>query len=210
MTEAISQLDSDLIGVAEYEPSEPAELYDLVADRYPYHVFYRGDTDVGLLSRYPILSQQLIAPADMRSAFIRAQVTVQGTPVVVYVVHLTSPHIALPFTYDDSARDREVAFVLERLREETGPVLLLGDFNLSDQSDAYRSFDRLLADAFRERGRGFGFTFPSQRRVVPPLIRIDYVWHSDHFVTRDAWLEQDSGTSDHRPVMAVVALKQQA
>ena len=71
MTEAISRLDSDLIGVAEYEPSEPAELYDLVADSYPYHVFYPGDTDVGLLSRYPILSQQLIAPADMRSAFIR-------------------------------------------------------------------------------------------------------------------------------------------
>lgn len=114
--------------------------------------FYPGDTDVGLLSRYPILSQQLIAPADMRSAFIRVQVNVQGTPVAVYVVHLASPHIALPLTYDDSARDREVAYVLERLREETGPVLLLGDFNLSDQSDAYRSFDRLLADAFRERG----------------------------------------------------------
>lgn len=207
VTEAISKLDSDLIGVAEYEPTESTELFDQLTDSYPFHVFYPGDTDVGLLSRYPILSQQFIAPPDTRSPFIRALVDIQGTPVVVYVVHLTSPEMSLPFTYDDSARNREVAMVVDRLREETGPTLVLGDFNLSDQSDAYQSLDHVLTDAFREAGRGLGFTFPSQRRFIPPLIRIDYVWHSDHFVTHDAWVEQDSGTSDHLPVTAVVALK---
>jgi len=34
-----------------------------------------------------------------------------------------------------------------------------------------------------------------------------YVWHSSHFVMLDAWVEQDSGTSNHLPVTAVVALK---
>ena len=78
---------------------------------------------------------------------------------------------------------------------------------LSDQSDAYRVFDALLADAFREAGRGMGFTFPANAELVPPGIRIDYVWYSDEFVARDAYVADDSGPSDHLAVVAELALR---
>jgi vancomycin resistance protein VanJ len=208
VAEVLSKLDADLVGVSEYEPGPSAQLYDQVADRYPHHAFFPGRTDVGLLSRYPILRSQLIDPAELRSPLLRAVVDVQGVPVVVYVVHIASPEFSrLPFGYDDSQRDREMALVRDLLVRETGPLLVLCDCNLSDQSDAYRAWDRFLTDSFREAGRGMGFTFPGERRFVPALVRIDYIWHSDHFAAREVYPLKGSGTSDHRPVVATLSLK---
>jgi endonuclease/exonuclease/phosphatase family metal-dependent hydrolase len=51
-----------------------------------------------------------------------------------------------------------------------------------------------------------GFTFPVGRRPFPPVVRLDYVFHDDHFRTLSAHVWQDSGGSDHLPVIASLAL----
>jgi len=203
VAEVVSTFEADLVGLGEYEFSEAGQLHERLTRTYPYHAIYPYSSDVALFSRYPIVEKRLVRSPDLRSPLLRAVVDVQGTPVTVYVVHLVSPVVAhLPRLYDPSARNEELALVRDLLAEETGPLLVLCDCNFGDQSDAYRVFDALLADAFREAGRGMGFTFPNERRFVPPLVRIDYIWHSDDFVALDAYPLNDSGTSDHRPVIA--------
>jgi len=39
------------------------------------------------------------------------------------------------------------------------------------------------------------------------MLRIDYVWHNDHFVARKVTVWGTSGSSDHHPVIATLHLK---
>jgi vancomycin resistance protein VanJ len=209
VAEVTATFNADLVALAEYELSEADQLHERLTAVYPYHALYPYSTDVALFSRYPILEQRLIRSRLLRSPLLRVVVDVQGLAVTVYVIHLTSPDvIGLPWAYDDAERDRELALVETHLAEENGPLLVLCDCNLTDQSDAYRALSARLTDAFRKAGRGMGFTFPSQRRFVPLLVRLDYIWHSDHFATLDARTLDDSGTSDHHPVIASLTIKQ--
>jgi endonuclease/exonuclease/phosphatase family metal-dependent hydrolase len=104
------------------------------------------------------------------------------------------------------------------VRAQRGPVLVLADFNATDQSTPYRIVTQVLGDAWREGGVGFGHTFPgddsfdrSRPRVrdwlIPRwLVRIDYVFHSRQWRTVEAHIGPWDGTSDHRPVCATLAL----
>jgi endonuclease/exonuclease/phosphatase family metal-dependent hydrolase len=39
---------------------------------------------------------------------------------------------------------------------------------------------------------------------MPPVVRIDYVWHTRHFIATRAWVGGRTG-SDHLPVIAELA-----
>lgn len=138
---------------------------------------------------------------------------INGTDVVVYVAHPTPPrNFFSPLTYSDERRGNQINDLRDQLRQESDPVLVLCDCNMTDQSDDYRAMNDLLDDSFREAGTRMGFTFPatfrSYGRFLPYLVRIDYIWHSDQFVALDARVADNSGTSDHRPVIAELSLMQ--
>jgi endonuclease/exonuclease/phosphatase (EEP) superfamily protein YafD len=88
------------------------------------------------------------------------------------------------------------------------PIILGGDFNTSDQSQTYRLVDQYLNNAHWEASCGFGFTFPSsssrlkRKFLVPLLIRIDHIFYSTHFIPTSSRTLNDSGGSDHLPVVA--------
>jgi vancomycin resistance protein VanJ len=208
-------LNADVIGLEELGPDHAALFEKDLSEKYPYQALYPQLPvhGVGLLSRYPILSQELIPPFPDSMLYLRATLDVNGTRVAVYVVHPPPPRQFIsPLTYDDSRRDAEIAVLIDKyLAHETGPVIVLGDFNMTDQSDAYRRMDRGFDEAFRTAGWGLGFTFPdkirSSIRLIPRLIRIDYVWYNATFAASGAQVGGDSGTSDHRPVVAQLVLK---
>ncbi|NDJ75372.1 MAG: hypothetical protein GYB65_03860 [Chloroflexi bacterium] len=209
----IAGLDADIIGLQELGPAHADLIAHDLAAEYPYQALHpqlpvRG---VGLLSRYPIINQYVL-PYPFGMLHMRATLDVNGLPVTVYVAHPPPPGNALsPLTYDDDRRNREITVLREDyLQAEEGPLLVLGDFNMTDQSDAYRAMDRGLDDAFREVGQGLGLTWPILRdnppRLLPPLLRIDYIWYDTAFIALDAWVVRDNGGSDHRPVVAELAL----
>ena len=87
---------------------------------------------------------------------------------------------------------------------------MMGDFNVNDRQPNYRRIRRSLKDAHREAGRGFGLTFPNAnlqlgRFKVPPLIRIDYVFHNDAIEATAAHTAANP-ESDHRAVVADLVL----
>ena len=108
------------------------------------------------------------------------------------------------------------ALLKEDIATEKDPVILGGDFNTSDQSQTYRLVNKYLNNAHWEAGCGFGFTFPSsssrlkRKYSVPPLIRIDHIFYSSHFIPRSARTLRESGGSDHLPVVAEFVMKQES
>ena len=92
------------------------------------------------------------------------------------------------------------------------PIILGGDFNTSDQSQTYRLVNQYLKNAHWEAGCGFGFTYPSssfrfkRKFSIPALIRIDHIFYSAHFIPRSARTLNESGGSDHLPVVAEFVL----
>ena len=83
----------------------------------------------------------------------------------------------------------------------------MGDFNQTDQNNNYKILvDADLKDAFREAGWGFGGTWPaSGLGMIRNLIRIDFIWHTDHFQAIRAWVGDGAG-SDHSSLFAELVL----
>jgi vancomycin resistance protein VanJ len=212
--DVIMTLNADVIGLVELGPDHTQFFTAELAEQYPYQTLHPRSPfhGVGLLSRYPILREDIILPFVDSMSDLRTVLDIDGQHVTVYVVHPARPSEAIsPFTYNDDRRDAEITILCDDyLAYETGPLIVLGDFNMSDQSNAYRRVDDLLDDAFREAGRGMGFTFPDALSWsvphLPLLVRIDYVWHNDDFTAHDAFVAKDSGTSDHRPMVAQLEL----
>ena len=92
--------------------------------------------------------------------------------------------------------------------------MLLTDFNRLSWHAAYRQLSSAgLIDAYAVSGPGMGLTLPTRlahpasrntplgRMPLPPLLRVDYVWHTRHFRATSSWVGHNAG-SDHLPVLA--------
>jgi len=214
---AIAGQDADIVAVQELVPATAEALRHGLSGRYPYQILNAGLSETGLLSRFPILGSARFHPADTGRTAIQARLEVDGTPVQVIVVHPEPPRPcwppgpSLPAPLCYRALDRYVADIATRAAALPGPVLVLGDFNMSDQSTVYGRMAAVLGDAFREAGWGFGFTIPNavQRRSLAlpgPLVRIDYIFHSKEWLAEAAAVGCRGG-SDHCFVQAWLRLR---
>jgi len=91
---------------------------------------------------------------------------------------------------------------LHRILPDAGHVVLGGDFNTIPMGGMYRRFAGYYQDAFAQKGRGLGFTYPAK----VPGFRIDYVWASKNIHVTDAGTVSSPG-SDHKPVVAWIIPK---
>ena len=176
-------------------------------------------TGKGLLSRHPIVGQQVVVITDPSRPHLQADLDVAGERVRVINVHPHPPPHLPAFRGDGTFREHPVTnadlAVLGRMAVEAEPALLLGDLNSTPRSTAVRALRQAgLRDAFQDAGWGLGATWPATLRggALPeglqriaawrlPLVRIDYVWHTRPFRAERAWAAPGVGT-DHRPVIA--------
>jgi endonuclease/exonuclease/phosphatase (EEP) superfamily protein YafD len=153
------------------------------------------DGELGVWSRFPVreLGDLGLPPARV----MRVGVDAPGTPFVLYVVHALNPLRDTSFTDQRRFTDD----LLAAIASETRPVVVAGDFNMSDRVVSYRAMDATLTDAMRvgEAGRP---TYAGGLWTTM-LLRIDHI-----FVDR-TWCADAAGTfvtagSDHRGVQAEV------
>jgi endonuclease/exonuclease/phosphatase family metal-dependent hydrolase len=110
-------------------------------------------------------------------------------------------------------REQELESWMEWVEQQADPVIAAGDFNLTDQNAGYGLVAEQLNDAHRRAGWGWGHTwqaFRSEYAGLPlpsRLLRLDYVWYSDHWQVTDAWVGDWDGQSDHLPVFAILILR---
>jgi endonuclease/exonuclease/phosphatase (EEP) superfamily protein YafD len=203
----ILEEDADIVALQELVPSVSESLIQVLEERYPYHTL-RLDQPVrgqGLLSRYPL--QQVSEGQDYRYQW--AVVETPNGRVTLLNIHTPS---LFPFGWREDW-ERQQSFMQSLVAQASnieGPLLLVGDFNTTPQSENYALIGRHLRDAFLESGWGFGFSYPATKkfgiRLPSPLVRIDYIFHNDHFASNNTRVLKDGGGSDHRPVVSTLSL----
>ena len=167
---------------------------------YPYRIeIPRADRyGIGLFSKRSFADQHSLQL--QTTTAIDVQVPLSGRLVRVLGVHLRSPTSA-EFSAE---RDRQLSQLSELARREAGPLLVLGDFNISPYSPIFAT--TLGASGLEDTGRerGWSFSWPT---FLPILgVPIDLFLTSEHFVTLDHRRGPDFG-SDHYPMTAAVALR---
>lgn len=182
--------------------------------RRPPAVFSRVDFEqssvIGLSSRFDR------GPA---GTVVRAQLSWQGRSFVVYNIHLQSFTTRRPWVEGNTFNlpawiqfiRRTGAAFLQRADEsveiramldgEELPFLLCGDFNTTPHQWTYWKLSSGLQDAYRTAGGFWGPTFPS----AWPLVRIDYIIASPHWIVGDVEVGPQL-PPDHRPVIGELML----
>lgn len=101
-------------------------------------------------------------------------------------------------------RQEEFKSLEEELQISQNATILTGDFNETPASYAYRAIRKAgLIDAHKESGNFFGTTYAGNL----PLLRIDYIFYSNDFISKHTSVHQ-VGWSDHYPVTTSLELNQ--
>jgi endonuclease/exonuclease/phosphatase (EEP) superfamily protein YafD len=230
---AIRTADADIVALQELHPAFAAAIQHELRGDYPYQVLVpREDTTgMGVISRYPMLETGDRLRGSWGGVPQILRIDAAGTHITLVNIHARSTSLGYggnlrisPASIEASIREREqqmqalAAFVAA----QRGPLIVAGDFNTGDQSRAYGMVARVLNDAWREVGHGLGHTFPGSAtpgssrpsvagvRLPMWLVRIDYIFYSEHWQAREAEIGPWDGVSDHRPVVARLVLAEHA
>jgi endonuclease/exonuclease/phosphatase family metal-dependent hydrolase len=167
--------------------------------------FDGGSYGLAIVSKYPLSNTRTIRLDDHTSRgngyepriAVAADVSIGNDKITVVSVH-ASLHA--------TERAENARRILSALGASASRAIIMGDLNETAgnaMGDAFTAagFD----DAYKERHPfGLGFTMPAS---PIPLKRIDFMYKGRSFgKTKHAWVP-DAKTSDHRPVAAVVYLR---
>jgi vancomycin resistance protein VanJ len=210
----IREANADIVNLQELSEGAAVRFSADFASEYPYQALHPQTGEPipgqGILSRYPITADEYWR---IHLGHQRVQIDMNSTTITVY-----NPHPIQPLVRDGFAlRTEEITDLLARAEGDAGPLILAGDFNMTDQSEDYGRVASRYTDAYREAGWGLGLTFPANApyfQTIPfqipgppwPLVRIDYIFHNSFFQALEAQVWPTSGGSDHRPLFARLAL----
>ena len=145
---------------------------------------------------YPM--RELASGASIRQQrVLRARIWGPGGPFILYVVHQMNPLYDAGF----SEQTQDLQALASRASADRQPVVLAGDFNMSDRSRGYREISGSFRDAMRA-GVVAGSTY-EHGLWAALFLRID------HIFMLPAWCAADGGRfpipgSDHEGVEALV------
>ncbi|UNU24109.1 endonuclease/exonuclease/phosphatase family protein [Microcoleus vaginatus] len=217
----IQKQKPDIIFLQEIVRKHTERAFTWLKADYPYQI---GTPPVGILSKYPIVSSEILHLAGHPETQQRAIIKFNEQEVVIYNMQATGPWLKLSkkwrflkipvYKYDK--RSPEIQDLVQRVERETLPVIVAGDFNMTDETQDYDSVQKVLQDSFRKSGFGFGFTWPhgwelkllvksSNWRLNYPVCRIDYIWYSKHWGAKSSSV-LEATESDHLPVGAELIL----
>jgi vancomycin resistance protein VanJ len=218
---ALAHHQPDLVALQELGTSMAARARTGLADHYPYQALDPSDSTfgMGILSRHPMRAPPSPAMGYDSCQCQQASLEVQSRSVVVFNAHPIAPFIPtsrlgrfpMPADFQAEGHERTVETILERASSIQQPLLLMGDFNVTERQPTYRRIRQRLRDAHYEAGWGLGLTFPARLWRFSdfpmfPLLRIDYIFHDDSWSVNRVWTGDLAG-SDHRYVVADLVLR---
>jgi vancomycin resistance protein VanJ len=146
------------------------------------------EKDLNVFARWPLRGPEPITGVPRASA-IRVEVDRPASPFVLYAIHLLNPLHEISFTGHAATVER----LLRSAQGERLPVVLAGDFNMTDRSTSYRMLDGAMRDAMRTDLAG---TTYEQGLWGLLQLRIDHVFVSRSLCSADATTFAVPG-SDH-------------
>ena len=202
VTAYIRETDPDVLTCFESIKHWPEALRSL-RDTWPHHVHVEA-LDMEMYSKHPIASQQTFRFGECRG-FVVCDLMVEETPVTVIMLH-TYP----PITFGELGyawRNAQLKALGTDFAQHADPLVILGDFNASPWSPAYREL--LQKTGWKAARKPYG-VLGTQALVAPqtPL----FAQPIDHLLVNAGLrvLQSRVGPylgSDHRPLFAVGAVK---
>lgn len=215
---SIEAENPDVLFLQEFTPEFAGPITAGLSEEYPYQVLNPQPraNGLGVFSRYPLEPIDVVIDGNWRGTPQVLQLNWQGESITLVNFHALSTGGVWPGLVRHTTRERDEAFgyLADFVNQQSGPVILAGDANMTRQNNPYRVLDERLDDAWWEAGWGFGHTFPGSlepgdlfTRVslffIPYwLVRIDYVFYSEEFQASNAWLAEYHSGSDHSGVVA--------
>ena len=191
----VQQSDPDIAFFPEVTPHWADGLAPLQASM-PHSIIHAATHNFGfaLFSKHPILHHELVPSRILGITMVLVTLEIGGQQMVFVGMHPPSPQSA-----DCSqARDDTFTELARRLRMETRPVIVAGDFNATPWSHATRP---LLEAGLRDSMLGCGFSATWLHDVPLLAIPIDRILVGGPIFPHARWTGPDLG-SDHRPVVA--------
>lgn len=187
------------------ETSEPwvDEIRPTVSPTYQVMTEIPDDRVYGitLLARGATVDQtEIFRAGDINDIVLRAETTLDGEPIVIYALHPRSP----TSESEAEARDEVIEAVAKLARDETVPVVVIGDLNATPWSHAFRNLTSTADLVDSTRGFGFQPSWPGSL-WFGFKIPIDHLLHSPELTTVERGIGPDLG-SDHRPLMVTIAM----
>jgi len=185
---------------------------------------------IATFSKYPIIKKSRIPFNSSFNAAMYTDILFQTDTLRVFNVHLQSIRFEKDdYAFIDTARLKysneqmneiraigsrlKTAFALRAeqaqvisnyIHDSPHPVIIMGDFNDTPQSYAYRKIRKGNIDAFRLAGRGFGNTYSGDL----PSFRIDYIIHDETLVPFE-FERIKIEYSDHFPITTLLYLQEE-
>lgn len=214
----IREVQPDVVAIQE-SPREVAAMLKL-----PPGWLSVQDGELTLLSRFPLQSRRTVQAFHPphkwpRTCLLQCTVEVPGGNISFNVVHLPSPRYGLQNILDRStliSLDRRKLLVEETsqrwqtarsvrqaVSDQTLPVVVVGDFNMTTDSAIYKELWGDYSNAFSRLGYGYGWTERADMKKIPIRIRIDHLLTGPGLETKIFKVGPDVG-SDHVPLIVDV------
>ena len=185
------------------------------------------------LSQWPMVDQGTLRHTNKKAYAIYTDIAIPGIDTVrIYNIHLQSVHLLrsdIDFVNDlgfqqntddlksgtkellwklrkaFSSRTQQVRNLEEHIKQSPWPVILCGDFNDTPTSYVYHRLKRKRKDAFREDGKGVGFTYAGK---LPIPLRLDYILYDPSFTSKNFKIHRIN-LSDHFPITANISSREE-
>jgi len=189
----------------------------------------RSGFGIATYSKYPILKKSRIPFSSSFNAAMYTDILFNSDTVRIFNIHLQS----IKFQQDNyafmdtarlkynneqiseiraigsrlktafSKRAEQAQMIASYIKDSPHPVVVMGDFNDTPQSYAYRKIKKGLKDAFRKSGRGFGNTYAGEL----PSFRIDYIMYGPPLISSE-FNRIKTDHSDHYPISTLLFMQE--
>jgi endonuclease/exonuclease/phosphatase (EEP) superfamily protein YafD len=198
----VKQENPDLFVMQEVNQTWLSEIRELEKIyTYKYTIPREDNFGIALFSKYPFKSVNEVKSDTLEVPSIVATISIKQQLVTVITTH-SLPPISNDYYH---FRNSQINKIAELSGNHQGPLILIGDLNITMWSHDYRPLE--TETDLRNTRKGFGIlpTWPSMYLLPIFMIPIDHVLISSHFVVHDIKVAKDIG-SDHLPLIVKLGL----
>lgn len=201
----------DLVALQEVQPEMMTALQERLETEYPYSLigFMNQYGTTAVFSRHPVTSSYVLdLKVDRPAVVIKTEI--KDREVTFIAAHLLAyglwwvawedvPGVVVERTAD---QNRQAQLLIDEVKKQNGVAIIGCDCNSKETSSSYRILAKVMKSTTRQVGWIINGVELANAKRDTDLQHIDYVFYRGELNPISVYTIQDSGGSDHLPVLA--------